>query len=67
MDTTADVQLRFVDGAPTLTRIDLRTQGRVPGIDAAQFQKFAEDAKANCVISRALAAVPEITLSATLG
>ena len=66
VDTTADVQLRFVDGAPTLTRIDLRTQGRVPGIDAAQFQKFAEDAKANCPISRALAAVPEITLSATL-
>ena len=66
VQTAADVQLRFVDGAPTITRIDLDTEGRVPGIDAAQFQKFAEDAKANCVISRALAGVPEINLSAKL-
>ena len=66
VQTAADVQLRFVDGAPTITRIDLDTEGRVSGIDAAQFQKFAEDAKANCVISRALAGVPEINLSAKL-
>jgi osmotically inducible protein OsmC len=66
VQTTADVQLRFVDGAPTITRIDLNTEGSVPGIDAAEFQKFADDAKSNCVISRALAGVPEINLSAKL-
>jgi lipoyl-dependent peroxiredoxin len=66
VQTTANVQFRNVDGAPTLTRIDLDTEGRVPGIDAAQFQKFAEDAKANCPISRALAGVPEIVLTARL-
>jgi osmotically inducible protein OsmC len=66
VQTTADVQLRFVDGAPTITRIDLKTEGSVPGIDAAEFQKFADDAKSNCVISRALAGVPEINLSAKL-
>jgi len=37
----------------------------VPGLDAATFQKFAADAKANCPISKALAAV-EITLQAKL-
>lgn len=66
VNTTADVTLRFVDNAPTLTRIDLVTEGRVPGIDAPQFQKFAEDAKAGCPISRALAGIPEISLTAKL-
>jgi osmotically inducible protein OsmC len=66
VETTANVQLRFVDGAPTLTRVDLDTVGTVPGIDAGQFQKFAEDAKANCPISRALAGIPEIVLTARL-
>ena len=64
--TDANVHLRFVDGAPAITRIDLDTHGRVAGVDAEQFQKFAEDAKANCVVSRALAAVPEIVLTAEL-
>ncbi|MGH3170952.1 MAG: OsmC family protein [Trebonia sp.] len=66
VNTTADVTLRFVDNAPTLTRVDLVTEGRVSGIDAAQFQKFAEDAKAGCPISRALAGIPEISLTAKL-
>ena len=66
VNTTANVTLRFVDNAPTLTRIDLTTEGRVPGIDAAQFQEFAENAKANCPISRALAGIPEIALTAKL-
>jgi osmotically inducible protein OsmC len=66
VDTTANVTLRFIDNAATLTRIDLVTEGRVPGIDGDEFQKLAEQAKANCPISRALAAIPEITLTATL-
>jgi lipoyl-dependent peroxiredoxin len=64
--TDAKVTLRFVDGAPTITQIDLDTVGAVPGIDQAQFQAFADQAKAGCPISRALAAVPEITLTAKL-
>ena len=65
--TTARVQLRNVDGAPTLTRIDLDTEGKVLGIDAEQFQRYADDAKANCPVSRALAGIPEIALTARLG
>ena len=38
------------------------TEGSVPGIDAAAFEKFAKGAKENCPVSKALAAV-EITLT----
>jgi len=65
--TSARVQLRNVDGAPTLTRIDLDTEGQVPGIDERQFRGYAEEAKAGCPVSRALAGVPEIELAAKLG
>jgi lipoyl-dependent peroxiredoxin len=64
--TDATVTLRFVDGAPTITAIALHTVGKVPGLDAAGFQTAAEGAKSGCVISRALAGVPEITLTAEL-
>src|SRR6185437_13294740 len=64
---TADtVTLRFVDGAPTITKIALVTTGRVPGIDQATFEEHAKTAKVGCPVSRALAAVPEITMEATL-
>ena len=64
--TDATVTLRFVDDAPTITKIELTTVGHVPGIDAAVFQAAAEGAKAGCPVSRALAGVGEITLAATL-
>ena len=64
--TDATVTLRPVDGAPTITKIALVTKGRVPGIDDDAFIKLAEEAKAGCPVSRALAGVPEITLDAEL-
>ena len=64
--TDAAVTLRLVDGAPTITKIELVTVGRVPGIDDSTFQQHAATAKAGCPVSRALAGVPEITLDATL-
>jgi lipoyl-dependent peroxiredoxin len=66
ISTRAQVQLRLVGGAPTIQRIDLETEGEVPGIDQAGFQASAEEAKAGCILSRALAGVEEIALSATL-
>jgi lipoyl-dependent peroxiredoxin len=66
VQTDATVTLRFVDGAPTITKIALVTVGRVPGIDQATFTEHAQAAKAGCPVSRALASVPEITLEATL-
>jgi lipoyl-dependent peroxiredoxin len=64
--TDATVTLRFVDGAPTITRIDLVAVGRVPGASVEDFERHAAAAKEGCPVSRALAAVPEITLTATL-
>jgi len=64
--TNAKVHLGATDAGPTITRIDLDVEGVVPGIDAAQFQEYAEGAKKNCVVSRALAGVQNITLNATL-
>jgi osmotically inducible protein OsmC len=64
--TTAKVHLGQGDAGPTIQRIDLTTEGRVPGIDQQHFAEHAEEAKAGCPVSRALAAVQEITLDAKL-
>jgi len=64
--TLARVHLRQTDAGPTIQRIDLETEGRVPGIDQEHFAKHAEEAKRGCPVSRALAGVEEITLSASL-
>lgn len=64
--TDATVTLRFVDGAPTITKIALVTTGKVPGMDQDTFTEHAETAKTGCPVSRALASVPEITLEAKL-
>ena len=63
--TTAKVNFGPVAGGFAITRIDLTTEGSVPGIDAATFEKTAMQAKENCPVSKALKAV-EITLSARL-
>ena len=63
---TATVHLRNIDGAPTIARIDLDVEGRVPGIDEAHFVEHAEEAKAACLVSRALAGVKQIELTARL-
>jgi len=62
IETSAAVHL---DLPPAITKIELTTTAEVPGIDESEFMKLAEDAKANCPVSKALSAV-EITLSATL-
>ena len=64
--TTARVQLEQLDtGGFQISRIQLRTVGEVPGIDADTFASMAEQAKATCPVSRALAGT-EITVEATL-
>ncbi len=66
INTTARVHLTKADtGGFSISRIDLITVADVPGIDAAKFQELAQNAKAGCPVSRALAAI-EITLDAKL-
>ncbi|HVS07977.1 MAG TPA: OsmC family protein [Candidatus Dormibacteraeota bacterium] len=63
--TKATVHFDKSDAGWGISRIDLATEGNVPGIDEATFKRLAEDAKKNCPVSKALAATP-ITLQATL-
>ena len=65
VQTRAVVDLKKDDKGFSIASITLHTEGDVPGIDEGAFQKYAEDAKANCPVSRALAAT-EIRLEATL-
>jgi lipoyl-dependent peroxiredoxin len=64
--TLARVHLRQTDAGPTIQRIDLESEGRVPGIDQEHFAEHAEEAKKACLVSRALAGVEEINLTARL-
>jgi len=61
--TTATVHL---GQGPTITKIELNTEAQVPDVDEAKFNELAQQAKANCPVSKALAAVNEITLNARL-
>ncbi len=63
--TAAKVHFGPVDGGFAITKIELTTEGSVPGIDAAKFQELAQGAKAACPVSKALAGT-EITLDAKL-
>jgi len=63
LSTSATVTFQPGEG---ITKIALTVDGRVPGIDAQQFQEAANTAKENCPVSKALASVPEITLEARL-
>ena len=64
LDTEAKVDLSM-EGGPALSQIRLKVEAEVPGIDDSKFQSIAEDAKANCPVSKALSAVP-ISLQASL-
>ncbi len=65
LDSSAVVHLGKVGDGFAITGIDLSTRGAVPGIGEDEFRRLAEDAKANCIVSRALGGV-RITLAATL-
>jgi osmotically inducible protein OsmC len=66
LETDAQVTLDNADGGFSITAIHLSVHGEVDGLDEAGFKQAAEEAKQNCPVSKALAAVPEITLDASL-
>ena len=66
IETKATVTFEKTDAGPTITKILLATTAKVPGADKAAFDKAAEDAKANCPISRLFKNNTEITLDAKL-
>ncbi|HEV7966821.1 MAG TPA: OsmC family protein [Candidatus Acidoferrales bacterium] len=64
LETTAAVTLEKLEAGFTVTKIHLDVTGKIPGADAAAFEKAAQNAKAGCPISRLLKA--EITMTAKL-
>ena len=63
LETSATVTFQPGEG---ITRIALTVAGRVPGIDARQFEEAAHAAKENCPVSKALAGIPDVSLDAQL-
>ena len=63
LKTSATVTFQPGEG---ITKIALAVAAKVPGMDDDAFQEAAQTAKENCPVSKALAAVPEITLDARL-
>jgi lipoyl-dependent peroxiredoxin len=61
LNTRVEVDFQPGEG---ITGVRLSVTGDVPGLDADGFRALAEDAKVNCPVSKALAAVP---ISLTVG
>lgn len=61
-EITTDCHITLENGA--ITKSELTVRASVPGIDDAKFRECAEDAKANCPVSKAYNC--EITLDAAL-
>ncbi len=63
LETSATVTFQPGEG---IVRGALTVRGTVPGMQADAFLAAAEDAKANCPVSKALAGIPEVGLEAEL-
>lgn len=64
LETNATVTLDQVDGGFRVTRSSLVLTASIPGIDQAEFERIADEAKAGCPVSKLLNC--EITLERTL-
>jgi osmotically inducible protein OsmC len=64
LQTRADLTMEQEGGGWRIATIALTLRGKVPGVSQDDFLKRAEEAKANCPVSKVLNA--KITLSATL-
>jgi osmotically inducible protein OsmC len=65
VQTRAEIHLDKDDGGFSITRSDLTTEVKVDGLEDAEFQQHADEAKRSCPVSRALGAI-EIGLDAKL-
>ena len=63
LETKAAVTLEQDGDGFTITRSDLTLTGSVPGIDVEEFRRIAEDAKANCPVSKLMKAEISLTIS----
>lgn len=66
LHTTAKVHLEKQGEGFAIPRIELELTGKVPGLDAAGFERHAQTAKTTCPVSKALAGT-QISLSIKFG
>ena len=64
LNTTVTLTMEKLDAGWTITTSHIDVTGRVPGADAATFQKYAEAAETGCPVSKVLNA--KITMTAKL-
>ncbi len=64
VESTAAVHLEKTGEGFGITRIDLTTRGKVPGVSEDEFKRLAEQTGKSCIIARAIAA--PITVDAAL-
>jgi len=64
--TDSDVHLGRDDVGPLIEKLVLTTEADVPGMDQAKFDELVGVSKKNCPISRALRAVAELEVHASL-
>jgi osmotically inducible protein OsmC len=60
------VTCTFDFGAGKITSVELDAEGRVPGVDAGEFERLAQKGEEGCPVSNALRGNVEIRLSARL-
>jgi osmotically inducible protein OsmC len=66
IDTDAAVHIDPAEGGGfEITKVELTTRAKVPGIDEDEFKRIADQAKQGCPVSKALSGA-EITLDASL-
>ncbi|AWV89990.1 OsmC family protein [Bradymonas sediminis] len=65
IETVAEVAIKNAGGDISIPTIALNCSAVIPGIEDAEFQQIAENARAHCPVSKALSGV-KISLDATL-
>jgi len=66
LDVRVEVTFDQVDGGWKVASSKIKVTGIVPGIDAAAFDRLADDAKDNCPISAAIKGNVDLAVEATL-
>lgn len=66
LHVTATIRAELGDDGLRIVRSDIEARGRVSGLDAAEFQRQAEEAERGCPVSNALRGSIEIGVGATL-
>ncbi len=66
LDVRAEITFDQAEGGWKVATSVLKVKGSVPGIDAATYERLADDAKDNCPISAALRGNVQISVEATL-